>query len=412
MPARARLHPATRNLLAARFVRSLAQGGLLVGFALYLDRLGWTGGEIGSLLGAGMLGGGLLGLLVGVTTDRFGRKQFLLVYQAAVAIVSLVLVFTESPVWILAGTLIAGFGRGQAGAAGPFAPAEGAWLAEAVRPESRGVVYSLNAALGFFGMATGALAAGAIPFVQRWLPGAAAYRVLFALSVASALVVLVLLSVTPGGGGHAPKKPDAEIEREAREAAREVRRGENRAMVLLAITNAFNGLGIGLVGPLIAYWFDIRFGVGPGAIGPVFFVTFLLTAVASLVTGALTRRFGLVRSVVAGRGIGVGLLVTLPLAPTYVLAAAIYAVRSAASRGTIGARMAMAVSLVGDARRGLATSLNTVSFILPATIGPVIGGYLLEAGHLELPFFIGAALQLVYLVLYAWIFRRYEPARG
>lgn len=399
-----RFHPATRNLLLARFLRSVSQGALLVGFALYLDRLGWSGGRIGVLLGVGGLGAGLLSLLVGVTTDRWGRRSFLLFYQGALVAVSLVLVFTTNPAAVFAATLIGGFGRGQAGSAGPFAPAEGAWLAEAVRPEERGMIFSLNAGLGFFGMALGAAAAGAIPIVQYWWPGALAYRALFWLSAAGAVAVLLLLIVTPGGRG--PSMSAAEPKDGTQPHAR---REENRALLLLVVTNAFNGVAIGLTSPLIAYWFDLRFGVGPGGLGPVFAVTFVLTGLAAFATGALTHAFGIVRSVVVGRGIGLGLLLALPLLPSYGLAAAAYALRSAVSRGTVGARQALAVSLVDDRRRGLATSLNAVSMILPATVGPVLAGYLLQGGHLELPFFLAAALQLVYLVLYARIFRRYEP---
>lgn len=398
------LEPATRGLLLARFLRSLGQGALFVGFALYLDRLGWSAARIGLLLGAGGLGAGLLSLVVGIVSDRWGRRRFLLFYQATLAAMSLLLVFTANPTAILVATLVGGFGRGQAGSAGPFAPAEGAWLAEAVRADNRGAVFSANAALGFFGMATGALIAGTVPFAQRWLPGATAYRVLFALSALGALAVLLVLAATPGGGG--PGETRAPVQTLSRA---EGRRAENRALALLVFTNAFNGIAIGLTAPLIAYWFDLKFGVGPGALGPVFAGTFLLTGLSALATGALTRAFGIVNSVVVGRSIGLGFLLALPLLPSYWLAAAAYALRSAVSRGTIGARQALAVSLVSDRRRGLATSLNAVSIILPATAGPVITGYFLQRGHLDLPFFLAAILQVVYLVLYAKLFRPYEP---
>jgi hypothetical protein len=36
-----------------------------------------------------------------------------------------------------------------------------------------------------------------------------------------------------------------------------------------ALADAANGLGIGIIGPLIAYWFARRFGQGPGLIRPV-----------------------------------------------------------------------------------------------------------------------------------------------
>jgi hypothetical protein len=48
---------------------------------------------------------------------------------------------------------------------------------------------------------------------------------------------------------------------------------------------------------------------------------------------------------------------------------------------------------------------------LPRAIGPVIGGMLFHAGYLTLPFLLGAALQLGYLLLYARFFGSHEAAR-
>ena len=62
-------------------------------------------------------------------------------------------------------------------------------------------------------------------------------------------------------------------------------------------------------------------------------------------------------------------------------------------------------------RRGLASSLQNVSIQLPRAIGPLIGGALFATGHLTLPFLLGAALQLGYLILYARFFSHTEAAQ-
>jgi MFS family permease len=139
--------------------------------------------------------------------------------------------------------------------------------------------------------------------------------------------------------------------------------------------------------------------------------TFVITGVASLLTGWLSERIGIVPSVVWERLIGMGLLVFLPIMPTYWLAALIYLLRSVFSRGSAGAQQALTVGLVRDERRGLATSLNAVSFQLPRSVGPGIAGYLLEVGQFSLPFYAAAVLQSIYLVWYRKTFRFYEPAR-
>jgi MFS family permease len=71
-----------RLLMAARSLRSLAQGALVVDFALYLRTLGWPAARIGAVMAASLLVGVVLTLVLGPISDRIGRKPFLLVYEA------------------------------------------------------------------------------------------------------------------------------------------------------------------------------------------------------------------------------------------------------------------------------------------------------------------------------------------
>ena len=342
------LHRATRRLLLARALRSVGQGALVVDFALYLNALHWSGVAIGLVLSASGLFGAALSLIIGIGSDSIRRKPFLLVYESVAAVGSIVAFLTAQPVLLSLAAILGAFGRGANGAAGPFSPAEQAWLAEQVAAEKRGFVYSLNSALGFFGMTFGALLA-ALPAVwHSALPGAAGFRPLFLLVTLSSVANLWLLSRTQED--HQPA--DRTRKRERVVSGSGTRREENSALLKLVLVNAFNGAAVGLTGPLIAYWFARKFGIGPSSIGPVFALTFLVTGLASLVTGSLSQRVGIVRSVVAGRLVGLVLLVLLPIIPIYPIAALVYLLRSALNRGTAGARQALAIGLVTDERRG------------------------------------------------------------
>ena len=149
-------------LIAARTVRSIGQGAMVVDFALYLRALHWPAVAISVVLGAALIAGAALTLLVGPLSDRIGRRRFLLAFEALQMLASLAALASAAP-WLLATAgVVGGFGRGGNGAAGPFAPVEQAWLAQSVRRADRGRLYSLNSAAGFIGMAVGALLA-AIP---------------------------------------------------------------------------------------------------------------------------------------------------------------------------------------------------------------------------------------------------------
>jgi MFS family permease len=391
-----RLSPTARRLVAVRTLRSVGQGLLTVDFTLYLRALGLRAATIGALLAAEGLVGASLMLLLGVLSDRYGRRRFLLLYQGLTVAGTSLVVALPRP-WTVATAAVAlGLGRGANGAAGPFGPVEQAWLAHAVPAPERGRAFSLNNGAAFAGMGAGALLAAALPLLRPLLPSGRAYLVMFALVGAIAAVNAAQLwplpeprpASDPAAGAPAPApSPRAHA--------------QGRALMRLVAVNAVNSLAIGVVGPLIPYWFAVRFGVGPAAIGPVYALTYLATAAASLAVGEMAARMGLVRTVVITRVAGVALMAALPLAPGYGAAAAMYVARSMANRSSAGARVALGVGLADDRRRGLAASLNALSMRLPASVGPALGGWLFSLGDLSLPFFLAAALQLGFLALFA-----------
>jgi MFS family permease len=396
------LHPTTRRLLAARGVRSVAQGALVADLSLYLHALHWSGLQIGLTLTAGGLTAAVLSLIIGIASDVFKRKPFLIYNEAFTILCGLAPLTSASP-WVLAiAVIFGGFGRGSNGSAGPFAPAEQAWLAEAAPPNNRGWIYSLNTATGFFGMALGALVAIFPAFWLHLLGPRLAYSPIFLIVVVGGCINLWLLS----GANELRVAP--ELRRSVKTLKKTpAHHFENRILYRLFQLNTVNGLSIGLTGTLIAYWFALRFHIGPGAIAPMMAVTFALTGITCIFAGRLTRRHGLVSSVLWSRSIGILLLVILPLMPWFWVAAVVYALRLAFSGASLGARQAQVVSLIRDERRGLAASVNAASFQVPQSVGPGIAGPMIAAGMFLTPFYIAAGLQLVYVIGYGRVFRRY-----
>jgi MFS family permease len=398
------LSPTARCILTARFWRSIAQGVLVVDLALYLNALHWSGAAIGGVLSGAGVAGAAFGLVIGFVTDRFGRKQFLLAYEALCCVCGLVAFSTSNTALLAAAIVLAGFGRGANGAAGPFAPAEDAWLAETVEPAARGFVFSLKSAIGFIGMAIGALM-GMLPALWTATLGpAASYRPLFLIVVLGNAANVLILWRAPNQG----RIPEWNNNSESLRPAKEIHGRENKFLWRLMALNVFNGFAVGLTTPLMSYWFEQRFHIGPVLIAPVMAATFIGVAVISIFSGGMARRAGLVNVFVWARGSGLVLLVLLPLMPVYALAALLHILRSSLAFGTIGVRQALVLSAVHDKRRGLTSSLNTFSGRLPQSIGPTVAGSLIGAGWFVTPFYLAAIFQGAYLLLFGRLFRQVE----
>ncbi|MGA8095700.1 MAG: MFS transporter [Steroidobacteraceae bacterium] len=391
--------PNVRRLLAARAARSLGQGAMVASFTLYLQALGFSGTAIGTVLMAGLLFGALLTLIIGPWSDRTSRRALLLGYEVTAALAALAAMLAPNLAVLIVAATIGGFGRGANGAAGPFSPVEQAWLAREVAGDARRRAFSINATLAFLGMGVGAALIVLPALLGFGFHSLASYRALFVVPLAGSLVSLILIAQT-----RVPAAETAVVSVGDGATEAHITRAENRLLRRLAAVSAVNGLAIGIVTPLIAYWFLRRFGQSPAAIGPALAVSFVLASAGSVLGGRLSRRLGVVRSVLWMRVVGLGLLVAVPFSPTFLVAAGLYALRSACNRGTAAANQLVAAGLTRAERRGLGASVQSLSTQLPRAVGPVLGGWLIHRGEFVAPFLLTAAGQGCYLLLYKRFF--------
>ncbi|MGE6261243.1 MFS transporter [Heyndrickxia sporothermodurans] len=391
-----------KKLMLVNALRSIGQGMLVVNLALYLHALGWSTAAIGSVLAAGGLLSVGLSPVIGIYSDRLGRKPFILIYEFLTAGCAVVGVFSTDFLLLFLAITFSGFGKADAGSPSPCVPAEQAWLATFIPTENRGKVYSLNNALSFFGMAAGAVMAGSAALWEGALFGATSYRVTFFI-VFSLYLVTALIIFTIGEEEiiHSRKEETEILEKE-------ILNKENLAVFKLAGINVLNGIAIGLTGPMMSYWFAAKFGASTTQIGGTLALTFFATGVTSLFQAKLSRKHGTIRSIVLVRFIASLLLILMPLLSSYILASILYIIRTALNRGTQGAQQALSVSLTRDKRRGFASSINSLSMRLPISVGPYISGYFFGLGSLAMPFYIASGLQISFAYLYGRIFSTYE----
>jgi len=400
-----KLSASAKRLLAIRGARSLGQGALVVDFALYLHSLHWSAVAIGTLYSVSLLLGGLATLLVGPASDRFGARRFLLAYEG-VQVLAAVLALSSSNALVLGLAAVLGsFGRGANGAAGPFAPAEQAWLSRLVPQEIWGRVLPLNTAIGLLGMGMGAALAALPGLLAPALPEQSGYRALFLLVLGGALFSLWLLfTSTEPASAQSEEEATAEIDANPRKPW--------RSLLILGGINSLNGLGIGLIGPLLAYWMHLRFHVGAALIGPGMALAFCTAAASSLFSIRLNARFGMLGTVLGLRLLGLLMLLAIPLAPTFAWAMLAYILRSAMNQGSIGNRQALFLGIVAAPHRGLAATVNSLSIQAPRAIGPAIAGLFFAAGTLSWPFYLGASLQALYLLFFTRFFARRQSTQS
>jgi len=396
------LHRDAKLLMASRGIRSFAFSYLNVVFAIYLDQLGYSTVTIGIIFSVAYLSGAVLTAVWGYLSDRFGRRNILMLLAVLTIISNCIYVFFSGFVFILLAVVIANVGSGGSAGGGqgggPFNPVEEALLAEKCTPENRNRVFAVNSCVGALMGSFGALASGFPQYLQEtWGWSAiASYKPLFILTILFSVVLFFVYSSIREQ--HQPRTVEKKISKPTGIFVTK--------MSLLAIVDNF---GAGMAGALVSYWFFLRFGVQLKSLGVIFFASYFLAAVSFLSAPLIALRLGVVRTMAFSHGLASIIYLVLPLAPTLAIAASLLMIRSFFAYMDNPLRASFTMAMVNSNERGSAAGVTSLARIILYGISPTFSTYLMQSVSLTLPLFIGGGLQLINDVAFYLLFRHVRP---
>ncbi|MGH9603205.1 MAG: MFS transporter [Terriglobales bacterium] len=412
-----------RDLLviyAAAFLRALGVGITGVVLGLYLARAGFSATAIGIVVAAGLAGAALATLLTSFRADRLGRRRTLVALSLLAALGGFLLPLAGSFPALL-GLAFLGMVNGMGRDRGPASALEQAIIPEAIPAERRTWALAWYNIVLDAGHALGALA-GALPLLLRTrfevdlLPS---YQITFGvyggLGIVGALLYAFLSPQIEVRGARPPSAGPDELRGAARPAlldgvspaiSPEGKRVVTRLSALFFV-DAFAG-GF-LTNALLAYWFFNRFGVAEGSLAPLFAVTRVANALSHLVAARLARRFGLVNTMVFTHIPSSLLLMTVPFAPSFAWAVALFLARESLVEMDVPTRQSYVVALVAPAERTFASGMTSVVRNAGWAAAPTFAGLFMQQVSLAAPLIIAGGMKIVYDVLLYFSFRRVKP---
>jgi MFS family permease len=395
-----RLPPLTRDaclLFVTRFIRLFAYGSLSVVLVFYLVGVGLSAAQTGTLLTLTLVGDTVVSLFLTTRADRFGRRRTLIIGAALMAGAGLTFASTNR-LWLLflAGTV--GVISPSGHEVGPFLSIEQAALSHVVSDRSRTEVFAWYTMTGALATALGALAAGT---ATRVFHGAVTsdltpYRIVVFAYAALGAVLAVLFSFLSGAAE--PATFGGKKAHRARFAGMSGLHQSFDVVVKLSALFALDSFGGGfVVQSFAAYWFYLRFGVDPGALGAIFFWANIFAGISALVASRLASRIGLIRTMVVTHLPSNILLILVPLMPTLPLAVLLLLLRFSISQMDVPTRQSYVMAVVPPEERSAAAGVTGVARTIGAAVSPVCVGFLFAVPTLiNLPFFIAGALKIVY----------------
>ncbi|MBL8026684.1 MAG: MFS transporter, partial [Fibrobacteres bacterium] len=160
---------------------------------------------------------------------------------------------------------------------------------------------------------------------------------------------------------------------------------------------------------MIAYWFHLRYGADTMTIGTLFFFANILAGVSALLAVPLSKRFGLVNTMVFTHLPSNVLLILVPFMPTLPLAIALLLARFAISQMDVPTRQAYTLSVVAPDERSAASGVTAIARSIGAALSPSIAGLLIGIpGFITAPFVVAGALKITYDLL---LFREFKSVK-
>jgi MFS family permease len=400
MEAAARRPASITIILAARALRAFGDGFVSLILPLYLLALGGSPLEVGVVSTATLFGSAMLSLLAGSYARRIGYRRALVAASLLMAATGFAFA-TVHDFWPLLVVAFVGTLNPSSGDASVFMPLEHATLSDGVAADARTATFARYSLVGAIGGAAGAAFSG-VPKLTGTLLGMTTVQVLqmlFVLYGVLGLVACALYRRLPV----ARDADDADVDHPPLT--------ESRAVVLrLAALFSIDAFAGGLiVQSLLSLWLAQRYGFDAAQLGVLFALSGLLAAASYLAAAPLSRRIGLVNTMVFTHVPSSVMLMMLPFVADARVAIALLLARSALSQMDVPTRSSYVMAIVTPPERAAAASVTAVPRSLAAAGSPLLAGLLLQASGFGWPLVIAGGLKIAYDLTLLALFRHVRP---
>ena len=365
---------------------------------VYLLELGFGTVAIGSIITSTLLGSALLTFWIGLVAHKYQRRSML--RSACLLMIATGAAFAVSnEYWPLVIVAFVGTINPTAGDVSLFLPLEQTVLAQSVSAADRTALFARYSLVGTLFGGIGVLMASIPEWLARvWsINHLDATQLMFAAYGVIGLGALSLYSrLSPAV--EAPTVTPVAL-------------GPSKGIVYrLTLLFALDSFGSGFfVQSMLALWLYQRFGLSVSTAAAIFFWASICSAVSFLIAVPVSKRFGLINTMVFTHLPANLFLMLLPFAPNLPIAIALLLARGLLQQMDVPTRTSYVMAVVTPEERPAAASATAVPRSLAAAVSPLFAGYLFALSSFGWPLIIGGALKILYDVLLLVQFRRVRP---
>ncbi len=332
---------------------------------LYLKQLGFQEGKIGSIISASSIGTVLVVVPAAIIVDHVRVKQILMLAATVTAFSGMGMAMSTQAdsMRILYGI------TGAMGAV--FMVAGSPFFMRNSSPKERPYLFGVNMALNTISGFIGSLAGGFIPteLARRGVSLVFGYRYTLIGGAALALTSLIFYLMI---------KSDEPIKKGKFRISEYFGARDWKTMSKLMIPHFIVGMGAGLVIPFLNLYFLKRFNLESAAIGRIFSIGAIFTAVGFLIGPALAKRIGLLKTVVITQFLSIPFFVILAFSQNLTLSTIAFFMRGSLMNMAAPMYSNFAMELVPDEQRAGANSVLSLAWNSSWMVSANLGGIIIE----------------------------------
>jgi len=387
-----------RFFLLSTVIGGITFSGFQLFFNIFLRSRGYDLGFVG-LLNAIPSGAALLvGVPMGILSDRIGRRRAMLIGLSVNALTAWALVSTEAKEIMVLMAAINGVANSL------YFLSMAPFMMHASSEKERTLLFSLNFGLMTISGAVGNLLAGQLPaWFGQWLGvGAESHQAYQAVLLAS--VFGGALALIPVWLIHEVRWPGPR--REPPVGWQDFRNLLRPNVLRLAAPNIIIGFGAATLIPYLNLFFKGTFPISDATLGVLFSLSAVTTGVATVIGPRIAARLGSkIKAVVFTQAGSLLFLLVMGFTPVLWISGFAFLIRGALMNMSNPLYSAFAMEQTPERERGAVNSVMQLMWEVGWTVGPYLSG-VVQARYGFAPLFLSTAILYGIAIGLTWVFFR------
>jgi MFS family permease len=414
-------------IILTRCTRMFAYGTNSLILALFFSALEFSDFRIGLFMTLTLLGDLFLSILLTLVADRIGRRKILFAGSFLMVLSGIAFALFEN-LWVLLFAAVVGVISATGGDFGPFRAIEESTLSHLTTPKTRPDVLAWYVTTASVGSALGVELTGRVVHYLQHRDGwtiVDAYHTVFWIYSAMGgvnMVLTLLLSSKCEIRSQEEETEEAEVlldemdERDSEETQvpsptetdvseapekksrfQQISQATRSVMYKLWFLLIVDSLADGMVGySLTTYYMDQKFDLPKSTLGDITSISYVLSSCSSIFAGPLSRRLGLINTMVFTHLPSSAAVLLFPLPSSIFLTVALFFLRTGLNNMDQAPRSAFIAAVVKPEERTAVMGITSMLRTLAATAGPSVTGILAGNDRFWIAFVAAGALRIAY----------------